>query len=255
MPDLREVFEMTTKQMGEPDVDSWREQEKRQRNASRNKKIGALAVVAAIAVVAIAWIVGTSGGQDTTTPANHPPANQSAADAATRFLHQLALFNQDQAVSYLADDADLSGMGLEGPRQLRSTLSWWQATGFKLMLTSCEETGKTSFGTMVSCAFDFQSLRSDEIGKGPYSGSYFALAVRDGEILRVSMYFDDEEFSPQMWEPFAAWVITNYPEDVAVMYKPSNLQILSNYRLTPESIRLWGRHTREYANEVKQETA
>ena len=27
MPDLREVFELTTKQMGEPDVDSWREQE------------------------------------------------------------------------------------------------------------------------------------------------------------------------------------------------------------------------------------
>jgi hypothetical protein len=44
MPELREVFEMTTKQMGEPDVDSWREQEKRQRNASRNKKIGAISL-------------------------------------------------------------------------------------------------------------------------------------------------------------------------------------------------------------------
>src|SRR3990172_7948625 len=60
MPDLREVFEMTTKQMGEPDLDSWREQEKRQRNATRNKKLGAIAVVSTIVVAAV-WIV-TSGG-------------------------------------------------------------------------------------------------------------------------------------------------------------------------------------------------
>ena len=70
MPDLREVFEMTTKQMGEPDVDSWREQEKRQRNANRNKKFGAIALAAAIVLVAIVWIVGIRGGEDTTTPAD-----------------------------------------------------------------------------------------------------------------------------------------------------------------------------------------
>jgi Tol biopolymer transport system component len=70
MPDLKEVFEMTTKQMGEPDVDSWREQEKRQRNANRNKKVGAFALAAAIVLVAVAWIVGIRGGEDTTTPAD-----------------------------------------------------------------------------------------------------------------------------------------------------------------------------------------
>jgi hypothetical protein len=182
---------------------------------------------------------GPGAGHD---HAGHQPTKApAAADVATQFLHQLSSFNQDGAVSYLAEDADLSGMGLEGPGELRSTLSWWQAAGFKLMPTSCDETGKTSAdGTWVSCDFDFQSLRSDEIGKGPYSGSYFDLAVRDGEIVLVSMYFETEEFSPQMWEPFAAWVITNYPEDVAVMYKPSNFQILSDYRLTAESIRLGG---------------
>jgi hypothetical protein len=250
MPDLREVFEMTTNQMGEPDVDSWREQERRQRNASRNKKIGAFAVAVAIAVVAVIWIVGTSGGQDTTTPANQPAP--ASVDVATQFLHQLSLFNQDQAVSYLADDADLSGMGLKGRQELRSTLSWWQATGFKLMPTSCEETGKTSaIGTWVSCDFDFHSLRSDEIGKGPYSGSSFTLAVRDGEIVLASMYFEIGEFGPQMWEPFSVWVSTNYPEDAAVMYNSGH----SNYRLTTESIRLWEQHTREYVNEVRQGNA
>lgn len=70
MPDLREVFEMTTKQMGEPDVDSWREQERRQRNANRNKKVGAFALVGAIVLVAVVWIIGIRGGQHTTTPAD-----------------------------------------------------------------------------------------------------------------------------------------------------------------------------------------
>jgi Tol biopolymer transport system component len=70
MPELREVFEMTTKQMGEPDVDSWREQEKRQRNANRNKKVGVFALAAAIVLVAVVWIVGIREGEDTTTPAD-----------------------------------------------------------------------------------------------------------------------------------------------------------------------------------------
>jgi hypothetical protein len=59
------------------------------------------------------------------------------------------------------------------------------------------------------------------------------------------------KFSPQMWEPFAEWVSTNYPEDVAVMYKFD----FSDYQLTPQSIRLWEQHTRGYVEEVKQGTA
>ncbi|HET7928573.1 MAG TPA: hypothetical protein VFM40_03390 [Actinomycetota bacterium] len=53
MPDLREVFEVTTKQMGEPDLDSWRQQEHRQRKATRNRRMGAIAVVAALVVAGV----------------------------------------------------------------------------------------------------------------------------------------------------------------------------------------------------------
>lgn len=55
MPELREVFEMTTRQV-EPDVDAWREQEKHQRRSSRNKRLGAFAVAAAIAVVGVVLV-------------------------------------------------------------------------------------------------------------------------------------------------------------------------------------------------------
>ena len=60
MPDLREVFEMTTKQM-EPDLDAWREQEKLQRRSSRNKKLGAFAVAAAIGLGAVVFVLANQG--------------------------------------------------------------------------------------------------------------------------------------------------------------------------------------------------
>ena len=103
--------------------------------------------------------------------------------------------------------------------------------------------------TTVVCAFDFHGIRSEEIGRGPFSGSDFTITVRDGKISRASMSWDIEKFSPQMWEPFADWVSTTYPEDAAVMYQDATL---GNFRLTEESIRLWEQHTRGYVEEVGQ---
>jgi hypothetical protein len=254
MPDLREVFEVTTRQMGEPDLDSWQEQERRQRQASRNRKIGAFAVAAATVVIAVAVIIGTRAGQDTTTPANQPtvnPSEKTAVDVATDFYDAFYSSNEDQAVSMLADDADVSGWGLDGIREFRLLMRFQEATGFKKMLSSCEEAFSYSRGTVVRCTWDFHAIRSDEIGLGPYSGSYDEVTIRDGEIVDVSSYIEIATFRRQMWKPFAEWVSTNYPEDVEVMYKPD----FSDYQLTPESIRLWEQHSREYVKAVKQGTA
>lgn len=93
-------------------------------------------------------------------------------------------------------------------------------------------------------------LRADEIGFGPYRGSYFLLTVGDdGHITRAVQYWETEKFSGQMWEPFADWVSRNYPEDAAVMYQD---ETRSAARPTQESIRLWERHTRGYVKHVKQ---
>ncbi|HEU4356387.1 MAG TPA: hypothetical protein VFT27_12425 [Actinomycetota bacterium] len=64
MAELREVFEMTVKQMGEPDLDSWREQERRQRKTSRNKRLGAIAVAAVLLIAAVVVGVTTLGSED-----------------------------------------------------------------------------------------------------------------------------------------------------------------------------------------------
>jgi hypothetical protein len=256
MPELREVFEVTTKQMGEPALDAWREQQERQRKANRNKKVGAFAVAAAIVVVAVAVIVGTRGGQDSTTPANPPttvnPSDRSAEDAATDFFLAMSDSNENQAISMLAKDANLYGYGLEGIREFRLLMRLNEAIGIEEILDSCEESGSTALSAVVRCTYDFHALGSDEIGRGPYSGSYDEFKVRhDGKILGAFRYMEFAKFSPQMWEPFAEWVSTNYPQDVAAMYKGD----LSDYWLTPESIRLWEQHSREYVEAVNQGTA
>jgi hypothetical protein len=100
------------------------------------------------------------------------------------------------------------------------------------------------------CPFDYHALRSDEIGRGPFSGSSFYVTVLNGEIVSASMQLEyaSNGFSEQMWEPFAKWVSETYPEDAAVMYADWPSQSLQ--RMTGESIRLWERHTRGYVEEV-----
>jgi hypothetical protein len=78
MAELKEVFEMVTNKT-EPDLDSWKDQEQRQRRTVRNKKIGAFAVAAAIGVAAVGLILGTRGEESTTTPGVEPPTVNPAA--------------------------------------------------------------------------------------------------------------------------------------------------------------------------------
>ena len=250
MPELREVFEMTTKQI-EPDMDSWREQEKRQRKANRNKKVGAFAVAAAIGVAAVVLILANRPGEDSTTPATVPPtvnpADAAAEEVALGFLAAFGAFDAEKAMTYVADNADITGMteGSNDVEGLSLMISFLEAQGYQQTITSCEATTLASDTTVV-CAYDFHGIRSDEIGRGPFSGGTFSLTVRDGEIVRAERYWEIEKFSPQMWEPFAKWVRSTYPKDFAVMYIDSG----SNFRLTEESIRLWEKRTKEYVKEV-----
>ena len=72
MPELREVFEMVTKQT-EPDLDSWKEQQDRQRRTARNRKIGGIAAVAAIVSALVLVFALTRPSEETGKPAHTGP--------------------------------------------------------------------------------------------------------------------------------------------------------------------------------------
>ena len=87
MTELREVFEMVTKQT-EPDVDAWREQERRQRRTARNRKLGALAIAAAIGLVAVVVVI-RAVDERTGTQLGGQPSPTGAAVLPNRFFLDL----------------------------------------------------------------------------------------------------------------------------------------------------------------------
>jgi hypothetical protein len=252
MPDVREVYEMVTKQKP-PEPGALERQQKRQVRAARNKKVGAFVVAAAIVLAAVVLILATRPGQNTTTPANKPsavnPADAEGEAVAMGFLDAFGAFDAKTAMTYLADGADITGLtnGSRGAKGLSLMTSFLEAEGFQQTITSCEA-ATFAADTSVTCGFDFHAIRSDEIGLGPYSGSSFFFTVRDGEIVSASLNWEIEKFSPQMWEPFAEWVSTTYPKDAAVMYTDSRL---SDFVLTEKSIQLWEQRSKEYVKEVQ----
>ena len=249
MPELKEVFDMTTRQI-DPDLDAWREQEHRQRRANRNRKVGAIVVVAAIVATA-GVIVARSLDAGPTQPAGRSspsprPSDPNAVGVATRFAEAFGAFDAVGVISHLADDPVIR-LEATSPEELPLLLSFWKAMGYEQILDGpCAVTSSFAAGTLVRCPFDFHAIRSDEIGLGPYSGSYWDLTVRDGEIVIVSQHLEIGTFSGEMWEPFAAWVAENHPEDGAAMYNGD----YTNFQLTEESIRLWRQRTRDYVREV-----
>jgi dipeptidyl aminopeptidase/acylaminoacyl peptidase len=74
MAELRELFEMTTRQM-EPDQDSWRKQQREQDRSSRKRRIGAMlvaAVLAGLVVVAVLVATLTDAGRPAPEVADQP---------------------------------------------------------------------------------------------------------------------------------------------------------------------------------------
>jgi hypothetical protein len=253
MPDVREVYEMVTKQKP-PEPGALERQQRRQVRTARNRKIGAFVVAAAIGLAAVVLILVNLPGSDTaTTPADPPPpplqADAAAVEVATGFVQAVGAFDADRAVGYLTDFAEVPE-GL-APEELPRLISLYEALGYEQMLDPCEVTGTSASGTAVRCPFDFHSIRSDEIGRGPYHGSYWDITVIDGKISSAIQSWEIEKFSPQMWEPFSDWVAETHPKDFEVMYTGG----ATNFRISEESIQLWEQNSKEYVKEVNRGNA
>jgi hypothetical protein len=188
-----------------------------------------------------------------TDPPTTSAGDASAEDVAMGFVDAYGAFDADRAMTYLTDEAiaEMSGSaaGANTREELRLELALLEAQGYAQTISGCEHQGDSTSGAEVRCAYDFHVIRSDEIGLGPYSDNYWDLTVRDGKVVSAAntVAFMTNGFSDQLWEPFAQWVATNYPDDVLRMYDNGGQ---TNARLTEESIQLWEQRSREYAQEV-----
>jgi hypothetical protein len=198
---------------------------------------------------------GLPATSDPPLPADQPTslANDTAVAEAeqvvTGFLDAYGAFDADQALTYLADGAiaDMSGLPAAATTEdeFRLLLALLEAQGYKETVTGCAPPAESSSGTIVRCSYDFHGIRSDEMGLGPYSDNYWELTTRDGKIVSATntIAFMTNGFSEQVWEPFAQWVATTYPDDVERMYDNASQ---TQFRLSEESTQLWDQRTQEY---------
>lgn len=183
------------------------------------------------------------------------PVAATPSDVATSFLEAFGAHDAERAITYLADDADIKGLiGTQDPEgtleEFRRVVQYLEGQGYEQTLHPCVER-EGSTGTTVRCPFDYQAIRSGEMGLGPYTGSHFEIRVRDGKVLWAWQEWDISQFSSQVWGPFASWVASEHPEDAEVMYEAR----FTRWSLSEESIRLWEQHSREYVEHVRQQQA
>ena len=167
MAELREVFEMTTKQM-EPDQDSWNEQERRQRRTARNRKVGAFAVAAAIGVAAVVVVLATRLGDNATTPGSghrrwtqrirqrrrSPRASSGRSGPSTR-NRRSPIWPTTPTSRYVGGGCNVEGNSEEMPLYI----SFLEAVGYKQMLDSVRGTGQLGLRHLTSMHVRFPPLR------------------------------------------------------------------------------------------------
>jgi hypothetical protein len=214
---------------------------------SRKWLIAAAAASAALIVIGAVTLFARDDATEPQSPAapatTEAPAAVAAEEVAREFLDAYGAFDADLAMTYLTDDFFSKWRPAE---EFRLEIAHFEAIGYQQMINNCELRNASASDISFRCGFDLHAIRSDEIGRGPYTDNYWDLTIRDGEIISAewSWAYRANGFSREMWEPFAEWVSTEYPEDAAVMYTDGThtAQLLSD-----ESIRLWDQHTREYA--------
>jgi len=259
MDDLRTLVRDEMARAGSPSY-SFDDLGRRRDRKRRYQRIAAGVVGIAVFVAALLVVTAAGSLDRTTRPADQPTVNLDAAaeEVVLGFLDAYTAFDAQKAMTFVAEDADLSSLIDVSPQQqfptnaeaLSLRLSLLQAVGNETTVTSCEA---APFGsdTSVICDYVFHVLGSDQIGRGPFSGSSFVFTVRDGAIVRAGAIRKLDKFDRQMWEPFAEWVSSTYPKDAAVQNVDGTLEA----RFSLESIRLWERHTRDYVKAVQQGTA
>ena len=117
MPDLREVFQMSTQKV-RPDRGFTERQDFRQRRRMRNRKIGAYTVVAAIAAIAVIALAAVQGERDDTavpgsTALPPGPASHAFLDIATGERSPVAADLLDARVPEVSPDLRNIAYGME----------------------------------------------------------------------------------------------------------------------------------------------
>jgi hypothetical protein len=145
----------------------------------------------------------------------------------------------------VADDAVILDFAIETADDYLRGDEVEQATGWRYLQPDCTATGSVA-PVEVNCTYIMENAWSRAIGAGPFTGSSFDFVIADGQIQEIGHHFDYSVFDPQVFGPFVRWLNDTYPNDVEIMFNANS----ATFRLTPESIAIWERHTTEFVSSL-----
>ncbi len=167
-----------------------------------------VAVAAAAVVVAAlgGWTLGRLADDGDLRPAG-PSTELSDAESAQGFVEAYADGDVLRAASYLASGQYEPYPGWE--TEIERNLAW----GVTFLFEPCEVTADGSFGSAVLCPFDLHVMRSDAVGKGPFTGNTFTVIVKDGAVMEADNQMAWETNGQGEYiDTVYAWVKRNYPQ-------------------------------------------
>jgi hypothetical protein len=215
----------------------------------RRWPIVAVAAAAVVAVVVGGLVLAARDADDPRVPAG--PSTTAAPGTAAAEALEIAsgILNwrhddPDRAMSHLTDDLIAEASGNRENYRLEGAMI--AALGDKAVNIRCDVQEQSAVGVVVRCTYDQHTFRSEELGRAPFTGGIETVTVRDGTIVAFGASTNPDgvdEYFAETWDRFRQWVTAEYPDDVPVMYEGDG------GRLTEESIALWERRTREWAED------
>jgi hypothetical protein len=228
------------------------------RGRRRAQVIGALAALAAAAVV-VALVVSWPGGTHRTAPPLAPTRAEQVTEAeqmAGAFMGALATFDRTTAAAYVAAGAHptmgniMGDITRDDAWPLRNR--WDEATGWRVTnVDRCHGTGLQSGYINVRCPFTAHQLGSDKLGRGPFGNNVLTVTVRHGEIVDTTLTTGDATngFAHTMWNPFWAWMGQTHPNDEPSMRALEDPGASAARVAT--SLRLWHLRMQQYVDAVR----
>ena len=185
MPDLREVFEMV-RQQTEPDLDSWAEQERRMRRATRKRKLSALALVAAVLLGVFLLLreldksdLSVGPATDTPTSVAPPPAGSELAlvDLATGATIGTGIVPGASEVDATSDGSKITYVDND---------LVWTANADGTDLASFGQTRSPGGATAPRWSPDGTKIVYQGKGAGAQIGNLFVLDVASGHVHQIT---------------------------------------------------------------------
>lgn len=237
-------YDGRSKEVTNPDID---------KSGSRPVPKGRRVIIGALAAMAVVTIgiVILPRMRDGAPAAGLPATPEETARAFLEAYH--GRFDVDQAFTYLGADPEAVGLSTAGAANYHLLARFFETTGSKMIDLQCEEESASPDEAVVMCTWSTHDFFSDELGLGPFGPNADELIIVDGKIVSIVDGTDEgpNEFSNQIWEPFADWIGENHPDDRDVMYNPYP----NGWRITEESIPVWEERLREYVAEVTGQEA